>query len=265
MINLISHGGFKNKMKFNCDFTLQHYFEVLKSLEDEYQIGPIKNYLNKKNKKNIFLRHDVDFSLEYALSLAFEEKKNQKSSTYFVLLHSEFYNANSIKGKEMIQKIVSLGHDIGLHYDTRFFSEDPERNKQQIKQELSILEDIAGIPILTVAPHIPSETKESMLDFKDLGILNSRGVEIQTDVFYISDSGRYWRNGCMCNHLGKHDNIQILTHPIWWVENSKSIKQELDVFFKKESHRLAQDIGDYKKMVIRLLTDLNAPKKNLEI
>jgi hypothetical protein len=69
----------------------------------------------------------------------------------------------------------------------------------------------------------------------------------------------------MCNHLGNQNNIQILTHPIWWVENSRSIKKQLDLFIEKESTKLIYNIGEYKKMVTRLLTELNAPKENFEI
>jgi len=253
-------------MKFKCDFTLEHYFETLESVRDEFQIGPVKNFLKKhENKKNIFLRHDVDFSLDYALDMAQSEEKYGFCSTYFILLHSEFYNPYSVKGKEIISKIASLGHEIGLHYDTRFLSKDMQKTNEQIKNQILILEDISSSYVRSVAPHIPSETQNIAIDLKELDILNTRGEDIVKDVFYISDSGRYWRNGCMCNHIRNQNNIQILTHPIWWVENSRSIKKQLDLFIEKESTKLIYNIGDYKKMVTRLLTELNAPKENFEI
>jgi len=253
-------------MKFKCDFTLEHYFETLEHAQKEFQIGPMKNFLKKqKNEKNIFLRHDVDFSLDYALELAQGEEKHGFCSTYFILLHSDFYNPYSVKGREIIRKIASLGHEIGLHYDTRFLSNDMQKSKKQVKNQVLILEDIASSPVKVASPHIPSETQKISVNLNELNILNVRGEKILKDVFYISDSGRYWRNGCMCNHLENQNNIQILTHPIWWVENSRSIREQLDLFIEKESTNFIYNIGDYKKMVIRLLTELNAPKENLEI
>jgi|CXWL01.1.fsa_nt_gi hypothetical protein len=253
-------------MKFKCDFTLEHYFETLEHAQEEFQIGPVKNFLKKqKNEKNIFLRHDVDFSLDYALDLAQSEEKHGFCSTFFILLHSDFYNPYSVKGKEVISKIASLGHEIGLHYDTRFLSKDIQKSKEQIKNQILTLEDISSSCVISAAPHIPSETQDIVINLKELDILNTRGEDILKDVFYISDSGRYWRNGCMCSHIGKHSSIQILTHPIWWAENSRSIKKQLDLFIERESTKLISNIGDYKKMVTRLLTELHAPKENFEI
>ena len=253
-------------MKFKCDFTLDHYFETLEYAQKEFQIGPMKNFLKKQeNEKNIFLRHDIDFSLDYALELAQSEQKHGFCSTYFILLHSDFYNPYSVKEREIIRKIASLGHEIGLHYDTRFLSNDIQKSKEQIKNLVLILEDISSSCVRSASPHIPSETQNIAVNLNELNILNVRGGDILKDIFYISDSGRYWRNGCMCNHLGNQNNIQILTHPIWWIENSGSIKKQLDSFIEKETIKLIYNIGDYKKMVTRLLIELNAPKENFEI
>ena len=46
-----------------------------------------------KNKFNIILRHDIDFDVDYALKMAkMENKLNIKSTYFFFLLKSNFYN-----------------------------------------------------------------------------------------------------------------------------------------------------------------------------
>ena len=92
------------------------------TLKKEFTIGTIGEYEKlRKSKKFLILRHDVDFSLDYALKLAKKEAKNEIKSTYFILLHGEYYNPFDKKNTKIIKEISNLGHEIGLHYDTDFF------------------------------------------------------------------------------------------------------------------------------------------------
>ena len=38
------------------------------------------------------------------------------------------------------------------------------------------------------------------------------------DIKYLSDSKKNWREGCPCQAIleGKYQQLQLLTHPIWW-------------------------------------------------
>ena len=80
-------------MMQNCNFSLEHYFDVLMRLNKDHVIGSVGDYDElRKSKKFLILRHDVDFSLDYALQMAQKEAQNKIRSTYFILLHSPFYN-----------------------------------------------------------------------------------------------------------------------------------------------------------------------------
>ena len=54
----------------------------------------------------VILRHDIDYSLDKAVALAELERELGVSSTYFVLLTSEFYNLLS---KDNLSKISKIG------------------------------------------------------------------------------------------------------------------------------------------------------------
>src|ERR1044072_7356215 len=98
----------------NCSFTLQHYKECIELAKDKgYSIIPVKDY--DKQKKVILLRHDIDFSLEYAYEFANIEYDLGVCSSYYVYLHSPTYNALSPKSMEMIKAMKDMGHEIGLH------------------------------------------------------------------------------------------------------------------------------------------------------
>jgi len=75
----------------------------------------------------VILRHDVDYSLEKALELARFEKSIGIQSTYFLLLSSDLYNIASKKSLNYINEIIGLGHEIGLHFDSKG-SENNVRN-----------------------------------------------------------------------------------------------------------------------------------------
>ena len=143
----------------NCDFSLKHYFDVLVSLKNEYAIGTLKEFERlKKSKKFIILRHDVDFSLEYALELAKKESEHKIRSTYFVLFNGEYYNPFDNKNSKIIKEISDLGHEIGLHYDTSFLPKSSRKEIEIIKKEINMLEIITHKKIISVAQHVPSET-----------------------------------------------------------------------------------------------------------
>jgi len=252
----------KSKILKHCNFSLDHYFEVLISLKKEYMIGSVGDYEElKKFRKFLILRHDVDFSLEYALKLAKKEKQWGIKSTYFILIHGEYYNPFDKKNTKIIRQISNLGHEIGLHYDTSFFPKSSKKEIELIINEIKMLETITDTKITSVSQHIPSETREIFVNLRENGLMDSGDFEITEQVKYISDSGHYWREGCMCKHVKKFDKLQILTHPIWWVNKLDKRDKILSEFEKNEKQKINFKINDYKDMVNRLLIKLKAPRE----
>jgi hypothetical protein len=249
----------------NCDFSLEHYFEVLNSIKNEYSIGTIGEYEKLiRSNKMLMLRHDVDFSLEYALELAKKEAENQIKSTYFILFHGEYYNPFDKKSSKIIKEISDLGHEIGLHYDTSFYPKSSKKEIEIIRKEIEMLEILIQKKINCVSQHVPSETRELFINLKNEGLIDSRDPEIIKQMKYISDSGHYWREGCMCKHINKHEKLQILTHPIWWVTNLQKREEVLSTFEEDEKQKIVDNINDYKDMVDRLLINLKAPSDQFE-
>ena len=252
-------------MNIKCEFSSQHYLNVLNSVKKNYSFGTVSDYLSlKKKKKFIILRHDVDFSLDYALEMAKNEANHGIMSTYFVLLHSFFYNPFDEKNTSNIKRITKLGHEIGLHYDSSFFPKSSKKEIKLIKKEINMLEEITGKKVVSVAPHIPSETRKIYANLKKANLITAQSPEMLKSVKYISDSGHYWREGCLCQHVNKHDRLQILTHPIWWVNGHHSRKEILKKFERDQEIKLRLQIDNYKKMVHRLLVELDAPKKEFD-
>lgn len=248
-------------MNWNCNFSYKHYFEVLDYAKKKYQIGPIRKISKFKDKgRFILLRHDIDFSLEYALELAKAEVNHGLKSTYFVLLHSPFYNALSKNGISSIRKISKLGHEIGLHYDTSFFPFSEKAQVQQLRFEAKILSKIVGKEVSSIAQHnvtiSPRVNKKILKDFKDIRLSSDFN-----SVTYLSDSLQNWRNGCMCNHVGKVDKLQILTHPIWWSKQNKTVNIRLNEFKRDQIKNFNDDFNYIKKLQCTYLKKLHNKRK----
>jgi hypothetical protein len=230
----------------NCDFSYKHYFETLNIAKKTYEILPIGKYENCKKIDNfILLRHDIDFSLDAALELAKLESKNKIFSTYYILLHSNFYNALSETGKKFIKKISSLGHEIGLHYDTNFLSSNQEEAKNQLEYELSILSSITNKKILTAVAHNPSLNSNSKFQLPE-NIIDPMSKKLLNDTLYISDSTQNWRNKCMCAHINNKSKLQILTHPIWWSKESSNRIQNMNFVLNSN---FIQNKSEINKMI----------------
>lgn len=181
----------------NCNFSLKHYEECLQKLKDS-------------NTKNLLI-HDIDIwsnNLDYFIDL--EEKYNQ-NSLYFFRFHALNYNLLSFDKIKIIKKITDIKNiDIGLHVEP-FYLKDFDI----LLEQKSILEKIYNIPIKYYSIHEPTKfpVKINLDKLHDLG-LKRVGFGF-CEGKYISDSSSNWREGCMCNHIGKKD-LTILTHPQWW-------------------------------------------------
>jgi len=233
-------------MQSKCDFSFRHYLEVLNYAKNTYDyVGPLKDLHTDKNKDSfIVLRHDVDISLEHALKIAQLEYDSELYSTFFILLHSPFYNALTKKNETIISKISSMGHEIGLHYDTDFLPKSLNNARQQIKNETRILENITGQKIISVTQHNPTTTKK-LNPRLVAGFSDAMHNPLMKKSVYISDSVQNWRRGCMCNHVGKISKLQILTHPIWWQEVPTHLHLILENI--KENYKLNID-SDFKSL-----------------
>src|ERR1051326_9091860 len=69
-------------------------------------------------------RHDIDVSPHRALALAEIERSVGVCATYFVWLHSRFYNALEAEITAKLRQIAVLGHDVGVHFDPSFYGLD---------------------------------------------------------------------------------------------------------------------------------------------
>jgi hypothetical protein len=173
----------------------------------------------------LYLRHDVDLSLDAALRLAELEAESGALATYFLMTQSVFYNLASPEGRRAINRLRELGHRIGLHavwpgaeLDDRF---DP-----------------------VVAWHNPDpDYMSEPLD----GVVNVMQAPWFDPERYRSDSNQRWRHGCPHEELreGRFDWLQLLIHPEIWVYPGETMSETMNAMLDAERDRrrelLAED------------------------
>jgi hypothetical protein len=179
----------------SCSFDLAHYAEILEAAKaGGYRFT---TFGEPPSRGDLFLRHDVDLSLDAAVQMAELEAGMDVATTYLLMTQSVFYNLASAEGIAALARLRELGHAVGLHavhpnveLDDRF---DP-----------------------VVSWHNP---QSEYMSRSIPGAINVYAEPFFDPPTYRSDSNQHWRAGCPHEELrgGGFPWLQILVHPEIWV------------------------------------------------
>lgn len=211
------------------DFTRKHYKEILMAAKENYTFIGYSEALQTE-KQSVLWRHDVDMSMTDALEIARIENQLGIRSTFFILLHSEFYNLLENSVKKEVEEIIALGHTIGLHFDYSYYDEKGvEALEAKIRMEAQILEHIFKIRIKSFAFHNPTPDALLFDAYSYAGLINTYAKEFKTKFSYCSDSNGYWRHKRMYDvvKIDRPYFLQALTHPVWWTEKILSPREKI--------------------------------------
>ena len=226
-----------NSKKFNfSDFTIDHYKEILTLAK---QTHVFSSYSDFDKHKNILLnRHDVDFSIENALVLGKLENKMGVISTYFFMLHSEYYGLLEKKSIEILKELKALGHNIGLHFDAQFYNIKNEKELDtKIRYEKEVIEYFADVEVEVFSFHNTTDFSMNCREWKYGGLINTYADLFQSEIAYCSDSNGYWRFHRMIDFITENRNkpIQLLTHPVWWTTKIQSPKVKIEACIEERA------------------------------
>jgi hypothetical protein len=210
-----------NKQSQDTDFTIDAYCDLLKIAKENYIFASYDSI--PWTDKFILWRHDCDYSLNRAYALACIESDHEVKATYFLNIHSEFYNLFERGQYQILKKIIAMGHKIGLHFDGSFYDNIDERNLSTlVRNEADLLENILDTKLSAFSFHNPQTSQMHCEDEKYGGLINCYSRRFKTQVPYCSDSNGYWRFRRLREILESASDpcLQILTHPEWWQEDA---------------------------------------------
>jgi hypothetical protein len=189
-----------------CAFDLSHYRELLEAAKaGGYEFA---SFDRGPRAGDLYLRHDVDLSLEAAVEMARIEHELGARATYFLMTESVFYNLDSHVGHYAQRQLRQWGHAVGLHavhpraeLDSRF---DP-----------------------VIAWHNPDA---EYMSEPIVGAVNVMEPPYFTPGHYRSDSNAHWREGCPHEQLatGGFEWLQLLVHPEIWVYEGTTMRVTME-------------------------------------
>jgi hypothetical protein len=227
----------KNKYFFS-DFTLQNYKKLLELGLINYQYILFDE---EPISKSILLRHDLEFSIPIALEMARIEAELGIRTTYFVQLHSEFYNTLEKRNVEAIKEIINLGHQIGLHFDSHFWDiESEDQLENFITFDKEILKRYFDVKIKAFSFHNNTSFTLSCRKDKYAGLLNVYSEHFRNKFAYNADSLGFWRYERLEDRLkeAKEDNLQILIHDGMWQKEVLPPRQRVYKVIDDNANRL---------------------------
>jgi hypothetical protein len=201
----------------------------------------------------LLLRHDIDVSPRYALAMAQLEHEMGICSSYYVLLHSPYYNPAAPPHWDALKKMISLGFEVGLHYETNFFESRGLDPFNGILNDVKVLEEILEIEIKSIAQHMPASS--TLLRDLNEHYVDAYNHDLMHNVRYISDSGFKWRGETLMEILGKEERIHALIHPVTWtfaeldmaqtyrragLEITSEIQKSFEQFIQSTNRHIAQ-------------------------
>jgi hypothetical protein len=206
----------------SCAFDLTHYGELL----DAARAGGYRfaGFEQPPGTGDVLLRHDVDLSLDAALTLAELEAEAGATATYFLMTDSVFYNLASSEGVAAIATLRNLGHRVGLHavypnavFDDRF---DP-----------------------VVAWHNPDPGFMTRPVDGAVNVMQEGYFDPPT---YRSDSNQRWRSGCPHEELraGGFPWLQLLVHPEIWAYPGSTMGQTMRAMLDAERERRLEQLAE---------------------
>ena len=181
------------------DFTLHTYRSLLTAFQQAgYHFITFGEYCDKRSKGEalpepyIILRHDVDLKAANSLRTAeVEHEYGIKASYYFRVVKAS-------SQPDIISAIVSLGHEIGYHYeDMSIANGDTAKAITHFKTWLQYFRTY--YPVKTICMHgAPTSQYDSRdiwkhIDYHTYGIIGEPYYDTDfSQTVYLTDTGRCW-------------------------------------------------------------------------
>lgn len=223
---------------WDADFSYGYLAKLYAALRRDFTPALIGHAADPASGRRVFVRHDIDVSLDRALPLARLEKEWGVPATYHVMIDSPFYTPS----RATLNELTALGHEVGLHYDVvarGMKDASPAERERDIALACTELEAISGRNVRSLSFHLPVE--DLIRGPLHVGGRVS-GYAKELFGWYLSDSRARWREGEPLLSLEKPrgDTLQILIHPIWWGERHQPPAERLRDFIAEIGPRLGK-------------------------
>ena len=200
-------------------FSQDHYRALFAQLKRAgYQ--SVKFEALSSETAEVYIRHDVDYSVEAALEVARWDADLGLSTDFFVMVDTAFYSVGQTRVRHQLREIRALGHRIGLHFDQGGMLEAGEEVGSRARIDAEILSLACGENVEVLTFHRPTRRAHGG-GVSTAPIRHPRDSPQLRAVEYISDSRGLFRFGSPIESASFRNRkpLHLLLHPIWWVNH----------------------------------------------
>tara|TARA_B100000161_G_C33477593_1_gene380984 strand:- start:11 stop:697 length:687 start_codon:yes stop_codon:yes gene_type:complete len=218
-------------------FSLDQYKKLIFELI-ENGLTPTIDWGGEVSKNTLLIRHDIDFSVDFAHKLALFESELGIQSTYFLMLTSNMYNLISLENQKLVRSIIKLGHKVSIHFDP-----EAHATLEEFEYEKRLFENIYDVEIDIVSVHRPGP----FLDNNNIslnGISQTYCDKYFRNMKYLSDSGGRNVLPQISKYLSgdRSQGLHLLIHPIWWVGMGENPTETLNFWREQNSEFLKSEV-----------------------
>ena len=220
-------------MKVLSAYTAVAYRELLELLKERrYEFGDYRDGRGREGERIVYLRHDIDYSPGWALSLARINAEAGATATFFFQLRSPNYNLHSYTTIAAIRQICTLGQRVGLHFS---LDGNPPRSNAELADCIAADYKAMQTQIADVIPvfswHNPSVLPEVLPRAPEVqvhGLVNTYARQFVGQIKYYSESNmRYSLAELRAIIQSGERRFQLLIHPFQWVAGGRDMQEVL--------------------------------------
>lgn len=218
-------------------FSLEQYRKLIFKLTQN-GLNPTTDWREIASKNTLLIRHDIDFSVDFAHTLALFESEIGICSTYFFMLTSNMYNLISSKNQRLVKNIIKLRHKVSIHFDPTAY-----QTLEEFDNEKRLFENIFDVEVNIVSIHRPGPFLENN-NISLNGIPQTYSDKYFRKMKYLSDSGGRDVAPLISEYLSgvRSQGLHLLIHPIWWVSKGKSPTETLNFWRENNSDFLRSEV-----------------------
>lgn len=152
--------------------------------------------------------------------LAEVERSLGVRSTFFIRLHSFFYNAIEDANIARMKRLSEMGFEIGIHQELWKFTDDSQSAGELLGSERRLMEILLRREIFGVATHLPNYNIFRMNSeiMAAAGFRYRPGSEAFNEgALFVSDSNSRWKKFSLEEALDRTNKVLATVHPVWWV------------------------------------------------
>jgi hypothetical protein len=209
-----------NRIRYRFDdFTLANYRRLVELARESGFTFSFFDRDYAASGKILLWRHDVEFSPYVALKMASIEQACGARATYFFQLHSEFYNLLEREVTQIVMAIRSLGHEIGLHFDSHYFNiQSEDQLEHYLALDAAYFDRVFGVQIRAFSFHNTTPFILACERSEYAGLLNVYSQAFKKQFVYCADSTGFWRYERMEDVLQNPtiNRLHVLTHDAMW-------------------------------------------------